>query len=249
MKERFGGIERLFGKEQLSILQNSHVAVVGVGGVGCWSAEMLARSGVGKITLIDADELCVTNINRQIHALDSTVGQSKVQVMAKRIHDINPDCEVICHDMFFMAANIDELLIEYDYLIDAIDSIKHKVLLLVECRRRKIPVVTCGGAGGKTDLSRIRTADLTKTRGDRLLRKVRKEMRNNHGLKKTKKFKIQAVFLDQEMILPNNSAETEGSHKLDCDSGYGTSPMVISSIGIRVVDLVVKKLVEHIKSE
>ncbi len=244
MKQRFGGIERLFGEEQLTKLQNSHVAVVGVGGVGCWAAEMLARSGVGQITLIDADELCVTNINRQIHALDSTVGQSKVQVMANRIKDINPDCQVVCHETFFMAKTADELLIEYDYLIDAIDSIKHKVLLLVECRRRKIPVVTCGGAGGKTDLSRIQTADLTKTRGDRLLRKVRKEMRNNYGMKKTKKFKIQAVFLDQEMALPNVISKAETSHKLDCDSGYGTSPMVISSIGIRAADLVTDKLIE-----
>ncbi|TDR20578.1 tRNA threonylcarbamoyladenosine dehydratase [Marinicella litoralis] len=244
MKARFGGIERLYGVAQLSRLQNSHVAIVGVGGVGCWSAEMLARAGVGKITLIDADELCVTNINRQIHALDSTVGQSKVQVMADRIKDINPDCQVTCHETFFMAKNADELLLEYDYLIDAIDSINHKVLLLVECRRRKIPVVTCGGAGGKTNLSRIQTADLTKTRGDRLLRKVRKEMRNNHGMKKTKKFKIQAVFLDQEMLLPGSDDNQPTSRKLDCDSGYGTSPMVISSMGIRAADVVISQLLK-----
>jgi len=243
MKARFGGIERLFGAAQLSQLQNSHVAIVGVGGVGCWSAEMLARAGVGQITLIDADELCVTNINRQIHALDSTVGQSKVQTMAKRIQDINPACKVNCYETFFMASNTDELLIEYDFLIDAIDSHKHKVILLVECRRRKIPVVTCGGVGGKTDLARILTADLVKTRGDPLLRKVRKEMRNNHGLKNTKKFKIHAVFLDQDMTLPKVDAEVETSLKLDCDSGYGTSPMVISSLGIRAADLVIKKLI------
>jgi len=242
MKERFGGIERLFGMDAFDRLQQSHVAVVGVGGVGCWSAEMLARSGVGKITLIDADELCVTNINRQIHALDSTVGQSKVKVMAKRIQDINPACEVICHEAFFMASNVDELLIPYDFLIDAIDSVNHKVLLLVECRRRKIPVVTCGGAGGKTELSRIHTADLVKTRGDSLLRKVRKEMRNNYGMKKTKKFKIHAVYLDQEMVLPSRDQDKQTSRKLDCDSGYGTSPMTISSIGIRAADLVVKRL-------
>ena len=245
MKARFGGIQRLFGAEQSTQLQNSHVAIVGVGGVGCWAAEMLARAGVGKITLIDADEICVTNINRQIHALDSTVGQSKVRVMADRIKDINPDCQVICHEAFFMASTADEQLIEYDYLIDAIDSVKHKVLLLTECRYRRIPVVTCGGVGGKTDLARILTADLAKTRGDMLLRKVRKELRQNHGLKNSKRFKMLAVFLDQDMILPVVDADNETSLKLDCDSGYGTSPMVISSLGIRAADLVVKKLIKY----
>lgn len=242
MKARFGGIERLFGVAELSRLENSHVAIVGVGGVGCWSAEMLARAGVGQITLIDADELCVTNINRQIHALDSTVGQSKVQVMAKRISDINPNCKVVCHEAFFMAQNADQLLTEYDYLIDAIDSIKHKILLLAECRRRNIPVVTCGGAGGKTDPARIQTTDLAKTAGDRLLRKVRAELRKHHGLKNHKKFNIQAVFSDQQMVLPVVNPDVETSRKLDCDSGYGTSPMIISSFGIRAADLVVKEL-------
>jgi tRNA A37 threonylcarbamoyladenosine dehydratase len=242
MKARFGGIERLLGEEALAQLQQSHVAIVGVGGVGCWAAEMLARSGVGKITLIDADELCVTNINRQIHALDSTVGKSKVQVMAKRINDINPVCKVICHEQFFMASTANELLLDYDYLIDAIDSVKHKVLLLAECLKRRIPVVTCGGAGGKTDPSSIQSTDLAKTNGDRLLKKVRYELRKHHGLKGKKKFKIQAVFSDQAMILPFCEVEDKQSFKLDCDSGYGTSPMVISSFGILAADVVVKQL-------
>ncbi|MCB1581704.1 MAG: tRNA threonylcarbamoyladenosine dehydratase [Xanthomonadales bacterium] len=244
MKARFGGIERLFGEEALAQLGQAHVAIVGVGGVGCWAAEMLARSGVGQITLIDADELCVTNINRQIHALDSTVGQSKVQVMAKRIHDINSDCEVHIKEQFFMASTADELLINYDYLIDAIDSVKHKVLLLAECLKRNIQVVTCGGAGGKTDPSCIQSADLAKSSGDRLLKKVRYELRKHHGLKNKKKFKIQAVYSDQPMILPFCEVGEKQSFKLDCDSGYGTSPMVISSFGIIAADVVIKKLIK-----
>lgn len=242
MKERFGGIERLFGSEELTRLSKAHVAVVGVGGVGCWAAEMLARSGVGEITLIDADELCVTNINRQIHALDSTVGKSKVQVMADRINDINPDCKVNAQEAFFMANNIDELLIDFDYLIDAIDSIRHKVLLLAECSQRKIPVVTCGGAGGKTDPSRIKSNDLAKSNGDRLLKKVRYELRKYHGFRNKKKFKIQAVYSDQQMILPFCDVSETQSFKLDCDSGYGTSPMVISCFGIFAADFVIKNL-------
>ena len=117
-------------------------------------------------------------------------------------------------------------------------------MLLAECRHRRIPVVTCGGVGGKTDLSRILTADLAKTRGDMLLRKVRKELRNNHGLKNSKKFKMLAVFLDQEMVIPESSHEQKTSRKLDCDSGYGTSPMVISSLGIRAADVVIKQLLK-----
>jgi len=244
MKDRFGGIERLFGSAELARLQAAHVAIVGLGGVGCWTAEMLARSGVGRLTLIDADELCVTNINRQIHALDSTVGQSKVQTMAGRILDINPACQVTCHEAFFMASNADDLLIDYDCLVDAIDSVKHKVLLLAECLQRQIPVVTCGGAGGKTDPSCIQTADLARSSGDRLLKKVRYELRKHHGLKNHKKFNIQAVYSDQTMILPFCETGDATSRKLDCDSGYGTSPMVISSFGIRAADVVLKELIQ-----
>lgn len=242
MKERFGGIERLFGEAQSAKLQQSHVAVVGVGGVGCWAAEMLARSGVGQITLIDADELCVTNINRQIHALDSTVGRSKVKVMAERIKDINPDCQVHIQDRFFMASAADDLLLEFDYLIDAIDSVKHKVLLLAECVDRNIPVVTCGGAGGKTDPASIKTADLARTSGDRLLKKVRYELRKHHGFKHKKAFNIKAVYSEQNMILPFCEVDEQQSFKLDCDSGYGSSPTVISSFGIRVADVVIQQI-------
>ena len=199
---------------------------------------------MGELTLIDADELCVTNINRQIHAMDSTVGQSKVQVMARRIKDINPDCQVNATESFFIASNADELLVGFDYLIDAIDSVKHKVLLLSECLKKNIPVVTCGGAGGKTNPAAIQTADLAKTSGDRLLKKVRYELRKHHGLKNKKKFKIPAVYSDQEMILPFCDVDTETSRKLDCDSGYGTSPMVISCFGIMAADVVVKEMIQ-----
>lgn len=245
MKDRFGGIERLYGEAGLQKLQQSHVAIVGVGGVGCWSAEMLARSGVGTITLIDADELCVTNINRQIHAMDSTVGRSKVEVMAERIKDINPECQVIQEQRFFMASSCDELLLpKYDAVIDAIDSVKHKVLLLAECLKRQTKIITVGGAGGKTDPSRIQVADLAKSQGDRLLKKVRYELRKHHGLKNKKKFKIPAVFSDQQMILPFCDVDELQNRKLDCNTGYGTSPTVISGFGIRTADVVTESLIK-----
>lgn len=242
MKQRFGGIQRLFGDAALSCLSQRHVAIVGVGGVGCWAAEMLARSGVGTISLIDADELCVTNINRQIHALDSTVGQSKVAVMAARIKDINPQTQVFDRQQFFMQQTATELLAaDYDLLIDAIDSVKHKVLLLTECLRREIAVITAGGAGGKTDPTAIAHGDLANTYGDRLLKKVRYELRKHH-LGKRKKFGIEAVFSPQQMILPTGGDKQ--SLRLDCNSGYGTSPMVISSFGIVAANLAVKMLLQ-----
>lgn len=242
MKQRFGGIERLFGDAALACLSRRHVAIVGVGGVGCWAAEMLARSGVGTISLIDADELCVTNINRQIHALDSTVGQSKVEVMAARIKDINPQAKVVGRQQFFMPQTAAELLAgDYDLLIDAIDSVKHKVLLLTECLQREIKVITAGGAGGKTDPTLVTCDDLSNSYGDRLLKKVRYELRKHH-LGRRKKFGIEAVFSPQQMVLP--VSDSKQSLRLDCDSGYGTSPMVISSFGIVAANLAVKTLLQ-----
>jgi Dinucleotide-utilizing enzymes involved in molybdopterin and thiamine biosynthesis family 1 len=246
MKERFGGIERLYGVDGFQQLQQAHVAIVGIGGVGCWAAEMLARSGVGELTLIDADEVCVTNINRQVHALNSTVGQSKVSAMKDRIFDINPDCVVHAEQQFFMDSNAEELLApEYDYLIDAVDSVKHKVLLLALCHQQDIPVVTTGGAGGKKQAHNLQIMDLSKTHGDRLLKKVRYELRRHYGFKSKKKFNITAIFSDEPMTLPFCETGEQQSYRLDCDSGYGTSPTVISGFGVMAADWVIQSLVSQ----
>ncbi|GAA4817154.1 tRNA threonylcarbamoyladenosine dehydratase [Marinicella pacifica] len=243
MKERFGGVERLYGATGFEQLQQAHVAIVGIGGVGCWAAEMLARSGVGEMTLVDADEVCVTNINRQIHALNSTVGQAKVIAMKDRISDINPECVVHAEQQFFMAQNAEKLLnTNFDYLIDAVDSVKHKVLLLAACRDKKIPIVTTGGAGGKRQTNRLQIKDLAETHGDRLLKKVRYELRRQHGFKYLKKFNIPAIFSDEAMTLPFCEPDKQTSYRLDCDSGYGTSPTVISGFGILAADWVIQAL-------
>jgi len=244
MKERFAGIERLYGEVGLARLQQAHVAITGVGGVGCWAAEILARSGIGELTLIDADDICVTNINRQIHALNSTVGQFKVSAMKARILDINPQCIVHERQQFFMKSTAADILsIEYDYVIDAIDSVKHKILLLAMCRERGIQVVTTGGAGGKKRTNNLQVADLGETRGDRLLKKVRYELRRHYGFRELKKFGIKAIYSDEQMVLPFCETTEQQSHRLDCDSGYGTSPAVISGFGIMAADLVIQALV------
>lgn len=246
MKERFSGIERLYGEAGFQRLQQAHVAVVGVGGVGCWAAEMLARCGVGEITLMDADEVCVTNINRQIHALNSTVGQSKVSAMKSRILDINPECMVHAHEQFFMDTTANTLLdTDFDFLIDAVDSVKHKVLLLTLCHIKTIPVVTTGGAGGKKHPNNLQVADLNQTYGDRLLKKVRYELRRYNDFNGLKKFGIAAIFSDEQMTSPFCEASEQRSYRLDCDSGYGTTPTVISGFGIMAADFVIQGLIKQ----
>src|SRR5690554_8134073 len=151
-EQRFGGTARLYGLEGLALFQRSHVAVIGIGGVGSWVAEALARSGIGEITLIDLDDVCVTNTNRQIHALSSTIGQSKVAVMAERIRDINPDCLVHEVEAFASRDNLEGLLHDdLDYVVDAIDSVKDKDAVIGWCKRRKVLVIIIGGVGGASD--------------------------------------------------------------------------------------------------
>lgn len=149
-EQRFGGIGRLYTPEGLAKLRQSHVCVIGIGGVGSWAVEALARSGVGKLTLIDMDDICVTNINRQIHAISGEIGKLKTEVMQERITKINPECEVTIIDDFLTQDNLsDHLLRGYDYVIDAIDSVKVKAALIAFCKRNKIKIITTGGAGGK----------------------------------------------------------------------------------------------------
>ena len=178
---RFGGIARLYGKNGLQRLRAAHVCVVGIGGVGTWAAEALARSGVGALTLVDLDEVCVTNINRQLHALTGTVGRAKVEVMAERIRAINPGCRVTAEQKFFNAQTSAELLApQFDFVLDAIDDVTNKVLLLARCRENHFPVVSCGGAGGRREVTSVRLGDLSKASHDKLLSEVRRRLRKEH---------------------------------------------------------------------
>ena len=179
---RFGGIARLYSKGGLEKLRAAHVGVVGLGGVGTWAAEALVRSGVGALTLVDLDEVCVTNINRQLPALTETVGRAKVEVMAERIRAINPDCRVMAEQKFFNAQTAAELLApKYDFILDAIDDVTNKVLLLVLCREKNLPAITSGGAGGRRELTAVRLGDLAQASHDKLLAEVRRKLRQEHG--------------------------------------------------------------------
>lgn len=249
--ERFGGVTRLHGNDGFKKLQNAHVCIIGAGGVGSWVAESLARSGIGQITLIDADDICVTNVNRQIHALTETIGHEKVSAMAARIKSINPECLVNTEVTFFLESTAEKLLSpKYTFVVDAIDSIKHKSLLIALCKQKDIPMITIGGAGGKVNIADIQVCDLGRSYDDRLLCKLRKELRNKYGFPrfKNKKFHIPCVFSPEMPQLPwceVDDQDQQTSLKLDCNNGFGTDMTVVSIFGITAAHYVIQQIVNN----
>jgi tRNA A37 threonylcarbamoyladenosine dehydratase len=250
---RFGGVARLYGQGGLQKLRAAHVCVVGIGGVGAWSAEALARSGVGAITLVDLDEICMTNINRQLHALTETVGRAKVEVMAERIRAINPECRVTVEQKFFNEQTAAELLApKYDFVLDAIDSVTNKVLLLAKCREKNLPVVACGGAGGRRDATQIRTADLAKVTHDRLLAEVRRLLRrefqfpaDGSALGVECVFSAETpVFAQPDGSVCENRATREDGTRLNCNGGLGSATFVTGAFGFAAAGIVVRKIAE-----
>ena len=250
---RFGGIARLYGKSGLEKLRAAHVGVVGIGGVGTWAAEALARSGIGALTLVDLDEVCVTNINRQLHALTETVGRAKVEVMAERIRAINPDCRVTAEQKFFNAQTAAELLApKFDFVLDAIDDVTNKVLLLVRCREIDLPVIACGGAGGRRELTSVRVGDLSQASHDRLLAEVRRKLRTEHGFPAGQSvMDVPCVYSVERTVFPHpdgsvcemRSAAEDGT-KLNCNGGLGSATFVTGAFGFAAAGFVVRKIAE-----
>lgn len=256
-EDAFAGIERLYGKEAYALIQKMHVCVVGIGGVGSWVVEALARSAVGKITLIDFDTIATSNMNRQIHTLFKTIDKKKCTAMQERVQQINPRCEVSVIDDFITLENMaDYLLRDYDYVVDAIDSIKFKAGLIYFCKRNKIPVITTGGAGGLTDPSVIKVADLSKTYNDALAAKVRSTLRDQYNFTRNPKrsFRIDCVFSGQQQLYPKEdgtvSHEKPGIHgvSLDCQFGYGAASFVTGTFGFIAVSHIIQKfLAKHLQ--
>lgn len=244
-EQRFAGIGRLYGTDALTRLRYSHVCVIGIGGVGSWCVEALARSGIGKLTLIDMDDICVTNINRQIHALSGNVGKLKTEVMKARVTLINPECEVDIIDDFICDENlVDYLSRGYDYVIDAIDSVRTKAALIAYCKRQKIKVITIGGAGGQTDPTQIQIADLSKTIQDPLAAKVRSVLRKEYHFSQNpkRKFGIDCVFSTQPLIFPQVADSCDTSATMNCANGFGAATMITASFGFFAVSRVIDKL-------
>ncbi len=248
---RFGGIARLYGQGGLAKLRAAHVCIVGLGGVGTWAAEALARSGIGALTLVDLDEVCVTNINRQLHALTDTVGRAKVAVMAERIHAIHPDCRVTAEQRFFTGQTADALLAPpYDFVLDAIDEVTNKVLLLVSCRAKKLPVVSCGGAGGRRELTAVRVGDLAQASHDPLLSEVRRRLRKEPSFPASPAaLDLPCVYSVEKTVFPQPDGSVgakrvaaEAGARLNCNGGLGSATFVTGAFGLAAAGWVVKKI-------
>lgn len=247
---RFGGIERLYGQAAVPVLRDMHVFVAGVGGVGSWVVEALARSGVGRLTFIDGDAVDITNANRQLHTLTETFDQPKVAVMAERVRQINPDCGVNAVYQYLNMENMQGHLENgYDYVIDALDSIKFKSNMIAHCKRNKTPIVATGGAGGLTDPAMIHVADLSKTYNDPLAAKVRSRLRSEFGFSRNPKrsFGVECVFSSQPPLYPKVdgtvSHEKPGIHgvSLDCRFGYGSASFVTAAFGFMAASRAINK--------
>ncbi|SES25338.1 tRNA cyclic N6-threonylcarbamoyladenosine(37) synthase TcdA [Halopseudomonas bauzanensis] len=250
---RFGGIARLYGTEALARLQASHVAVVGIGGVGSWAAEALARTGLGRITLIDMDDICVTNTNRQLPAMKGNIGRLKVEVMAERLQAINPACEVRPIMGFVTPDTLAEYITDdIDCVVDCIDSVASKVALIAWCRRRKIGIVTTGGAGGQIDPTMIKVADLSKTVNDPLAAKARSLLRRDHYFPRAdskRSFGVPCVYSTEQLRYPKPDGSVcqqktfvgEGV-KLDCSGGFGSVTMVTATFGMVAASKAVERL-------
>ena len=256
--ERFAGIERLYGRGSLQSLAEAHVCVIGVGGVGSWAAEALARSGIGRLTLIDGDDVCVSNTNRQLHALDGQYGKPKVGVVAERAHAISPLLRIEAVESFLTPSNLDDLLGRgYDVVIDACDALKVKLETIVWCRRRKLPLVTVGSAGGRTDPTMIRVRDLSRTEHDAMLSMIRKKLRQDHGFPRNpdRFFGVSAVYSLQNVQYPQADGSVCGVRppggdalKLDCGGGLGAATHVTGSFAFAAVGKALEKLTKAIKA-
>jgi len=266
-ERRFGGVSRLYGAAALERFKGAHVGVIGVGGVGSWVVEALARSAIGHITMIDLDNVAESNINRQIQANSDTLGKAKVTALSERIALINPYCQVTEVEDFVTPDNLEEMIgtDRFDYVIDAIDNVKAKTALIAYCRQHAVPLITIGAAGGQTDPGKIEIRDLSRTEQEPLLALVRKRLRQNHGFPRgaKSKFGIDAVFSMEVLTMPETAevcevppntdstdstdsgdvatTPTQGVTGLNC-AGFGSSIVVTASFGMMAAAYVLRRL-------
>lgn len=247
----FAALPRVFGQQASDRLPQMRICVVGMGGVGSWAVEALARTGVGHITIIDHDDVTVSNINRQLHAFSNTVGESKVELMAQRIRNINADCDVNAIDDFLAETNLANYLDQqFDVVIDAIDSIRFKAAMIYFCKRNKIPMITTGGAGGRTDPLAVEVADLSLTWNDALAATVRSRLRADYGYSRNPKhrFGVECVFSREQPVYPDNHGGVMHARpgvagaSLDCEQGYGSVSMVTGTFGLVAASRALKRV-------
>lgn len=253
MLEQFLGTARLYSQSGYEALQKSTVTIIGIGGVGSWVAEALARTGVGGLILVDLDDICITNTNRQIHAHCQSVGRLKVEEMAARVQLINPKCRVTPLADFASKTNLSVILeTKTDFVVDAIDNARVKAQLIYHCKRNKIKIITTGGAGGQRDPLKITVSDLSRSWQDPLSAKVRSELRRNHHFSKNPKrrFGVECVYSTEQLLYPKEDGSVgyqkqinSGAGRLDCAQGLGAGVVVTASFGMVVASRVINWVV------
>ena len=251
MDFRFGGIQRLYGDRGFQKIRNSHVCVIGLGGVGSWAVEALARSGLGEITLVDFDDVCISNTNRQLPAITDNVGRLKTQVLKTRVKDINPDIKVNVIDAAYGEDTESEIFSKkYDAVVDAIDRSFTKLHLCIACKKRNIPVVVAGSAGGRFDPALIEISDLSKTREDTMLAILRKDLRRQGGFPRKGSMGVPCVYSTekityyQEQGTVSQERPKDFRKPLDCASGLGTATHITGSFGFALSHLAIKELLK-----
>ncbi len=251
-ERRFQGIEKLYGHQATIQIRDSHICVIGIGGVGSWVAESLARSNIGQLTLIDLDHVAESNINRQIHALSSTLGKAKIEAMGERIAAINPHCKLNLIDEHISAENIPVFIHKnFNFIVDCIDQFRIKAELIHYCKSNKIKIITTGGAGGRVDPLCIKVADLSRAEGDALLAKTRKELRQNHGFPRNlkRRFDIACVYSTESQRFPTADNEISRTKSectsvggLNCANGFGSLSAVTATFGLVAAAHVLNKI-------
>ena len=243
LQRRFAGLERLYGMQGAARIRGAHVVVVGIGGVGSWTAEALARSGVAELTLVDLDHIAESNINRQIHALSTTVGQAKIEAMRDRIALINPECKVNCIDEFVEPENWLQLMpATADAVVDACDQVKAKTAMAAFARANKQCFITVGAAGGKRHAHKVDIDDLSATTHDPLLAQLRYRLRKQHGApKEGKRIGVHCVFSREAVAPPDASCAIEGDGTLNCH-GYGSVVSVTATFGMCAAGWVLEQI-------
>lgn len=262
LHRRFDRMARLVGDENMQKILRSHVMVIGLGGVGSWAAESLARSGVGHLTLVDFDDICTTNTNRQLHSMTGLIGHKKAEVMAERIRKINPQCLVEPLVKFYSDSTSDEIFsCKPDYIIDAIDNIKAKTHLLSSAKRYNVKIVCCGGTGGKMDPSQLRWKDLSETSIDPFLHQIRKDLRSRYDFSADGAWGIPCLFSNEAARQPLELKYDKGKgFKCVCPQGakdlhscerrnivFGTASFLTGSVGLGLASYVVRNIVEEVK--
>jgi len=252
--QRFGGIARLYGQDALQALHNAHFAVIGLGGVGTWVAEALARTGVGELTLIELDDVCVTNTNRQSHALKSNIGQSKNRIISERLKDINPEIKIHSIEDFIDQDNMNQFIgKQHHVVIDAMDAAHIKARLVAYCLRIKVRLVTVGSSGGKRNPQLVTVDDLGRSESDPMLAKIRTQLYRHFNFARdtNRKFRVDAVYSSEQMVYPKPDGSVcmdkqflQEGVKLDCAGGFGSSVMVTGTFGFVAATKAIERYLE-----